>query len=138
MEDRSRALSHSSAINRLTFLSVALLLWAAAICYKLISLQVIHHAKYAAIARSQQEEKVEIPAPRGSIFDRNGQPLAISVPVDSVSVNPQQIENLRLAMEVLGQHAEPRSAGSLSPPAMGAREPQRFPMGEAANRSFRN
>jgi len=102
VEDRSRALSHSSAINRLTLLSAVLLLWAAAICGKLISLQVIHHGKYAAIARSQQEEKVDIPAPRGSIFDRNGQPLAISVPVDSVSVNPQQIENIRLAAEVLG------------------------------------
>ena len=55
-----------------------------------------------AIARSQQEHQVDIPAPRGSILDRNGQPLAISVPVDSVSVNPQQIENLRLATEVLG------------------------------------
>ena len=102
MEDRGRAISHSSANNRLTLLAAALLLWAAAICAKLISLQVVNHARYEAIARSQQEEKVDIPAPRGSIFDRNGQPLAISVPVDSVSVNPQQIENIRLAAEVLG------------------------------------
>ena len=77
-------------------------MWALAIFAKLVSLQVVQHAKYAAIARSQQEHQIDIPAPRGSIFDRNGQPLAISVPVASVSVNPQQIQNLRVATEVLG------------------------------------
>ena len=92
----------SSAINRLTLLSAILVLWALAIFGKLILLQVVQHPKYAAIARSQQEHKIDIPAPRGTILDRNGQPLAISVPVASVSVNPQQIENLRLATEVLG------------------------------------
>src|SRR5580693_7933477 len=92
----------SSAVNRLTLLAAILLLWALAIFGKLVTLQVIQHAKYAAIARSQQEHRIDIPAPRGSILDRNGQPLALSVPVASVSVNPQQIENLRLATEVLG------------------------------------
>ncbi|MDP9054429.1 MAG: transpeptidase family protein [Acidobacteriota bacterium] len=90
------------AINRLTVLSAVLALWALAIFGKLISLQVMQHARYAAIARHQQEERIDIPAPRGSILDRNGQPLAISVPVASVSVNPQQIANLKVATEVLG------------------------------------
>jgi len=93
---------HSAAVNRLTFLGLVLVLWAIAIFGKLVSLQVTQHAKYAAIARSQQEHEVEIHAPRGSILDRNGEPLAISVPVASVSVNPQQIQNLRVATEVLG------------------------------------
>lgn len=92
----------NAAVSRLTILAVALLLWAIAIFGKLVSLQVVQHAKYAAIARSQQEHEVDIPAPRGSILDRNGQPLAISVPVASVSVNPLQIQNLRVATEVLG------------------------------------
>jgi cell division protein FtsI (penicillin-binding protein 3) len=91
-----------SAVNRLTLLATILLLWALGIFAKLVQLQVMQHAKYAAIARSQQEEKVPLSAPRGTILDRNGQPLAISVPVASVSVNPQQIENLKLATEVLG------------------------------------
>jgi cell division protein FtsI (penicillin-binding protein 3) len=93
---------HSSAVNRLTFLALALTLWALAIFGKLVTLQIVQHAKYSAIARSQQEHLVDIPAPRGSILDRNGEPLAISVPVASVSVNPQQIQNLRVATEVLG------------------------------------
>jgi cell division protein FtsI (penicillin-binding protein 3) len=94
--------SRASAVNRLTLLAGVLLFWALAIGGKLISLQVVQHDKYAAIARSQQEHLIDIPAPRGSILDRNGQPLAISVPVASVSVNPQQIENFTMASEVLG------------------------------------
>jgi cell division protein FtsI (penicillin-binding protein 3) len=93
---------NSSPVNRLTTLAFVLMLWALGIFGKLITLQVIQHAKYSAIARSQQEHQVDIPAPRGTILDRNGQPLAISVPVASVSVNPQQIQNLRVATEVLG------------------------------------
>jgi cell division protein FtsI (penicillin-binding protein 3) len=93
---------HSAAIHRLTLLAAVLLVWALAIFAKLINLQIVLHTKYSAIARSQQEHEIDIPAPRGSIFDRNGQPLAISVPVASVSVNPQQIQNLKVATEVLG------------------------------------
>ena len=92
----------SAAVNRLTCLAAFLLLWALAIAGRLFSLQVVQHARYAALARSQQEHEIEIPAPRGTILDRNGQPLAISVPADSVSVNPQQIADLKLATEVLG------------------------------------
>ncbi len=95
-------MSGSSAVNRLTLLAGVMLLWALAIFGKLISLQVVQHAKYTAIARSQQEHKIDIPAPRGAILDRNGEPLAISVPVASVSVNPQQIASVGMAVSLLG------------------------------------
>jgi cell division protein FtsI (penicillin-binding protein 3) len=35
---------------------------------------------------------VEIPAHRGMILDRNGQPLAVSTPVDSLWMNPQEFQ----------------------------------------------
>jgi cell division protein FtsI (penicillin-binding protein 3) len=34
---------------------------------------------------------VEMPAHRGMILDRNGQPLAVSTPVDSIWMNPQEL-----------------------------------------------
>jgi len=91
-----------SPTSRLALMSLILVLWALVIFAKLLSLQVVQHERYAAIARHQQENEVALHAPRGTIFDRNGQPLAISVPVASVSVNPLQIKNLKVATEVLG------------------------------------
>ena len=64
----------------------------------------MQHDKYVERARKQQEEEVPIPAPRGSILDRNGQPLAISVPAASVSVNPQQMADPKMASEVLASY----------------------------------
>lgn len=88
--------------RRLTILAGIIFLWGAGIFGKLLSLQVIHHAAYQKLARSRQELAIEIPAPRGTIFDRNAQPLAMSVPAESVHVNPLKVPDLELASEILG------------------------------------
>jgi cell division protein FtsI (penicillin-binding protein 3) len=87
--------------RRLTWLAGIVLLWGAAIFLKLISLQVLHHQEYSRIARARQEMVIEIPAPRGTIFDRNGQPLAMSVPTESVYINPLKVPDLSVASEIL-------------------------------------
>jgi cell division protein FtsI (penicillin-binding protein 3) len=91
----------AAAVKRLTFLVAAVLIWAAAIFYKLVSMQVLHHQKYVTLARKQQEHVITVQAPRGYIYDRNGKPLAISVPVDSVFVNPLRLPDVSVAAEVM-------------------------------------
>jgi len=93
---------------------------------------VMQHAKYTAIARSQQEHRVEIPARAGRPRSQR-QALAVSVPVASVSVNPLQIANLQV-LRNCSAHFEPRPAGALQPAHMGARQPQGIHVGEAAHR----
>jgi cell division protein FtsI (penicillin-binding protein 3) len=95
------AVSRSKAVRRITFLVIVLLVWSAVIVQRLVSIQVFHHRQYVASARKQQEVKIDLPAIRGSIFDRNGQPLALSVSVDSVSINPLNIPNSSVAAELL-------------------------------------
>jgi cell division protein FtsI (penicillin-binding protein 3) len=90
--------------HRLTLMAVILLLWALAIQGRLILLQVVQHDQYAERARRQQEERLAIRAPRGSVFDRNGQRLAVSLQVNSVSVNPRQITDARMASELLASY----------------------------------
>ena len=97
---RLESLSYS---RRLTWLAAGALAWAGVIAAKLISLQVIHHSQYARLARMQQELRVEIPAPRGEIFDRTGQPLAMSVPMESVYVNPLRVPDLDVASQILAR-----------------------------------
>ncbi len=96
VRDRSEAANH-----RLVFLAVILFLWAIAIVARLFLLQVVEHDKYVEIARRQQEEQIAIHAPRGTILDRNGQALAISLPVTALSVNPRQITDAEMASELL-------------------------------------
>lgn len=54
--------------------------------------------------------QVEIPAMRGSILDRNGEPLAVSTPVESVWAHPgellQAADRIPMLAGVLGQDAE--------------------------------
>ncbi len=91
----------TKADQRLTWVAMAVLLWGALIFIQLISLQLIHHAAYLRMARKQQERVQAIPAPRGSIFDRTGQVLAMSVPMDSVYIDPLQVPDLQVAADIL-------------------------------------
>ena len=95
--------AHVQSLRRLTWLAAGALLWAALILGKLIWLQIISHSEYVRLARQQQERVVEIPAPRGSIFDRNGRPLAMSVPMESVFVNPVRVPDLQVATGLLSR-----------------------------------
>src|ERR1035437_5131575 len=87
--------------RRLTCLVVIILLCGAAILKNLISLQVVHHREYAVKARSIQEVDVEIPAPRGTIFDRDGRPMAMSLASRTVFINPMKVD-IGVASDLLG------------------------------------
>ena len=87
--------------RRLTILAAILTLWGGAIVAKLLTIQVVHHGEYVRLARNRQELDVAIPAPRGTVNDRHGQPLAMSVPTESVYVNPLKVPDLEVASTIL-------------------------------------
>ncbi|HEY3488164.1 MAG TPA: penicillin-binding protein 2 [Gammaproteobacteria bacterium] len=55
---------------------------------------------------ARQQRIVEVPAYRGTITDRNGEPLAISTPVDSVWVNPSEFLQNSTALRTLAGKLE--------------------------------
>src|SRR6202171_4704749 len=89
--------------NRVIWLARIALIWAILILGRLFQLQILHHDDFLRQALQQQEKLVEIPAPRGAILDRTGQKLALSLPVDSVCINPLRIKDLGVAAEILGR-----------------------------------
>jgi cell division protein FtsI (penicillin-binding protein 3) len=60
-----------------------------------VELQLIDHGFLAKQGDDRSMRVVKIAAHRGAITDRSGEPLAVSTPVDSVWVNPQELnENI--------------------------------------------
>ena len=89
--------------QRLQWLLWALLAWAGIIFGRLVWLQVIRHDELLRLAEQQQQRTVEVQALRGAILDRTGQPLAKTLPADSVAVDPQKIPDLKIAAELLAR-----------------------------------
>lgn len=91
------------ATKRVHVLARVAFVWAALIVARLIQLQVFQHPKFAELARDQQQRLEEIRAPRGAILDRFGQRLAMSLPAESVCVDPLRIPDLSVAADVLSK-----------------------------------
>src|SRR5579871_2978392 len=91
------------ATTRVHMLARLTFAWALLIVGRLVWLQVVQHGDYQKLAQQQQERVVELQAPRGTIVDRLGQRLALSLPVESVCVDPLKIPDRTIASEILSK-----------------------------------
>jgi len=84
---------HDIALSpaRRLFVLGCMALAAAALVGKAFSLQVLDKQFLLSQGEARHLRVVSLPAHRGMIRDRNGEPLAISTPVESVWVNPQEL-----------------------------------------------
>lgn len=89
--------------RRLKWLLWILLLWVGVIVWRLVSLQVFQHDDLLRMAQQQQQRQVPIPALRGPILDRTGQPLAKTLPAASILVNPMKIPDAGVAADLLSR-----------------------------------
>jgi cell division protein FtsI (penicillin-binding protein 3) len=91
----------NQSTRRLKWLLRVLLVWIAIIFTRLVWLQVFRHDDLLKQAQRQQQKQKEVPALRGAIFDRDGRPLAKSLPAESIHVNPQHIPDAQVAADIL-------------------------------------
>jgi cell division protein FtsI/penicillin-binding protein 2 len=68
---------------------------------RLVTLQIVDAPAYARLAVAQRAREVTFPARRGAILDRNGNPLAISVDLHTVFVDPAHVEDIEVAARKL-------------------------------------
>ncbi len=68
-------------------------LGAAGLAARAVELQLLEHGFLAKQGDDRSMRVVKIAAHRGAITDRSGEPLALSTPVDSVWVNPQELND---------------------------------------------
>lgn len=93
---------HTTADRVLIVASLALV-WMAAVFGRLGYLQLFQHSEYLKRAAKQQQRTIEITPKRGSIFDRNGHPLAMSIPADSVFAVPSDLGDVQLEAQLLSR-----------------------------------
>ncbi len=88
---------------RLALVSCTLGLCALALVGRAVKLQLVDNEFY----RKQGDERflrdIEIPTSRGMITDRNGEPLAVSTPVESVWANPKEVLNAQSRLPQLAE-----------------------------------
>ena len=91
---------------RLRLVQLAFAVGIVALLARAAQIQIVRGARYAEMARSQRTQKVILPARRGSIFDRNGVPLASTQESFHVGVAPNELRNpprdARAIAEALG------------------------------------
>ena len=79
--------------RRLVAIALFMSLWGGAIGARLYFLQVVKSADLKERAKDQQERNLDISPRRGSIYDRNGNELAVSIEVDSLYAVPREIDD---------------------------------------------
>src|SRR5262245_23250908 len=68
---------------------------------RLAQLQLLGPDRYVALGESQRVRPVELPAERGSVFDRSGYDLALSVPQHTVWTDPRLVTDAPAAAAAL-------------------------------------
>lgn len=101
-KNRVHAVSNDRAtVDRLVIVAGVAMFWALAVFLRLGYLQLVRHGDYLARAQKQQQRTIEITPQRGTIFDRAGHPLAMSVPVKSAFAVPAEIADEGMAAHLL-------------------------------------
>lgn len=89
--------------GRLMLVGGAMALCAVALVVRAVDLQLVDNAFYQQKADARFLREVPIPTSRGMITDRNGEPLAVSSPVESLYANPQELANNPAAIARLAE-----------------------------------
>jgi cell division protein FtsI (penicillin-binding protein 3) len=87
----SRYSQHTVFQGRRVFLYLCMGIAAITLLYRAVCLQVLDKEFLLHQGEARHLRVVSLPAHRGMIQDRNGEPLAISTPVESVWINPQEL-----------------------------------------------
>ncbi len=84
---------------RLRLLTILVVCSVSVLVYRIIQVQIFRHDYYIDRAKKQWHKKITWPARRGSIFDRNGLPLAVTHRNYSVGITPKHFPKDAEAVE---------------------------------------
>jgi cell division protein FtsI (penicillin-binding protein 3) len=82
---------------------VLAVVWMAVVLARLSYLQLFSYSEYLAKAQHQQQRVFEISPMRGTIYDRKGRELAVSLPMDSVFGDPAEMNDVEMVARLLSR-----------------------------------
>src|SRR5271170_8519785 len=85
---------------------VLAVVWMAVVLARLSYLQLFCYTEYLAKAQHQQQRVFEISPMRGTIYDRKGRELAVSLPMDSVFADPAEVSDPAMVAQLLARVLE--------------------------------
>ena len=88
-----KAAAKKSSIKRFVVVLVFFAFWATAIGARLVYLQTTQHEFFLSKAIEQRQRERKTKPLRGSILDRQGRELALTLEVESLWIDPSEIEN---------------------------------------------
>jgi cell division protein FtsI (penicillin-binding protein 3) len=97
---------HPGIRRRLAVAAAVLLALLSVVAVRAYSMQVTRSEHYRALANRQHLHTVEVPAPRGPIYDRHGVELAVTAGADSIWANPREILDVPGTARVLAELLE--------------------------------
>lgn len=92
-----------TAFTRFMLIVAILLLWMGGISVRLVHLQVTKHEWLKERAAGQRLDIKRSKLPRGTIFDRNGRALAMSVRVKTLYADPTEIQDTKAAARAIAK-----------------------------------
>lgn len=86
-----KALQHARSGRRVSLILAVYVLLTMGLTWRLATLQVVSAEEYRELGTRQTHRDLELPARRGKLYDRDGDPLAMSVTSASIYVQPRAL-----------------------------------------------
>ena len=93
-------------IRRRNLFAAAIILSLGVVGLRFFQLQIFHHDQYVTYAENNSIRDVRLPAPRGMMFDRNGNFLVTNRPQYSLSVIPAEVRRSLTELGELDRYLE--------------------------------
>jgi cell division protein FtsI (penicillin-binding protein 3) len=97
-------------LTRIALVHGALVLFALALVVRAGQVQLLERAQWTARAERQHFASSTVPAPRGTIYDVRGTPLAVSREMTRLSVAPREVASQKALSTALARLGVPRTA----------------------------
>jgi cell division protein FtsI (penicillin-binding protein 3) len=101
------ALARGRSARRLAAVLACYLALTGAIGWRLVEIQVLSAGEYRALAARQAQRELILPARRGRIYDRAGEPLALSLAAAAVYANPEVVRDSGWPLEAAAARLSP-------------------------------